>query len=79
MQPAGPGEVGGGEGVNDVPKPPKTPPSSDIDGVDEDAAPNTDAAIASGQDSGDLERARRNSPGRPAHTRDEKGRDDRSR
>ena len=62
-----------------MPSPPKTPPSSDIDGVDEDAARNIDAAIASGQDSGDLERARRNSPGRPPNMKDKKGRDDRSR
>ena len=62
-----------------MPKPPRTPPSSDIDGVDEDAAPNTDAAIASDQDSGDLERAHRNSTGRPPRSGDGKGLDDRSR
>ena len=61
-----------------MPKPPKTPPSTDIDGVDEDAAPNTDAAIESGQDSGDLELARKEAAAKPRHSTD-KGRGDRSR
>lgn len=58
---------------------PKTPPSSDLDGVDEDEVRNTDAARAAGQDASDLERARRESKAKPtgAHA-DEAGRDDRS-
>ena len=49
-------------------KPPKSPPNSEIDGVDEDASPNTDAALASGQDSADLELARKEAAGRPAQS-----------
>jgi hypothetical protein len=60
-----------------MPNPPRTPPSSDLDGVDEDALRNTEAAIASGQDAGDLERARREAAGKPAHSEDD-SRDDRS-
>jgi len=62
-----------------VPKPPRTPPASDLDGVDEDEVRNTDAAIAAGQDGGDLERARREAVGRPPRSDDEPARDDRSR
>lgn len=61
-----------------MPKPPNTPPSSDLDGVDEDALRNTDAATASGQDGRDLERARREAAAKPAHS-DDASRDDRSR
>jgi hypothetical protein len=59
-------------------KPPSTPPHSDLDGVDEDALHNAPAADRAGQDSGDLERARRDSPGRPAYVDDQPGRDDRT-
>ena len=45
--------------------PPKSPPSSDISGVRQDEKRNVDAAIAADQDAGDLEQARRRSPGRP--------------
>jgi hypothetical protein len=61
-----------------VPKPPKTPPSSDIDGVDVDAASNVDAAIESGQDSGNLELARKEAAAKPRHSTG-RARDDRSR
>jgi hypothetical protein len=61
-----------------VPKPPKTPPSSDIDGADEDAMCNTDAATASGQDAKNLARAREKAAGKPDFSA-ETGRDDRSR
>lgn len=61
-----------------MPKPPETPPSSDLDGVDEDESRNTDAATAAGQDTKDLERARREAAGRPGHSA-ERGGDDRSR
>ena len=60
-------------------KPPKSPPSSDLDGVDEDAMQNTDAAIASGQTTKDLARAREEAAGRPAYSDDRDNRDDRSR
>ena len=59
-------------------KPPATPPSSDIDGVDEDAERNTDAALAAGEDSGNLELARTQAAAKPAHSKD-KSRDDRAR
>ena len=58
-------------------KPPATPPASDLDGVDEDAVRNIDAAHASGQDAGDLARAADQARGRPAHS-DDDSRDDRS-
>jgi len=62
-----------------VPKPPATPPSSDIDGVDEDEVSNVDAANAAGQDAGDLARARDEAAGRPDFAEDRPNRDDRSR
>jgi len=60
-------------------KPPKTPPASDIEGVRQDEVSNVDAAIAADQDAGDLERARRQSAGRPRRNGDEDKSDDRSR
>jgi hypothetical protein len=61
-----------------LPRPPETPPSSDLDGIDEDEVSNIDAANAAGQDGADLARARGEAAGRPEP--DEKpGRDDRSR
>lgn len=62
-----------------MPRPPATPPHSDIDGIDEDEVRNTDAAIAAGQDADDLARARDKSAGRPDFTPDAGNRDDRSR
>ena len=59
-------------------RPPNTPPSSDIDGVDEDSVDNTDAAASSGQDTKDLARARDQAAGKPDFSR-EQSRDDRSR
>ena len=60
-----------------MPKPTETTPHSDLDGVDEDAMRNTDAAIEFGQDGGNLELAREEAAGKPVHSRDE-SRDDRS-
>jgi hypothetical protein len=60
-------------------KPPKAPPASDIEGAKQDEVRNVDAAIAAGQDAGDLERARKESVGRPEQDRDERNPDDRSR
>ncbi|HEX8641882.1 MAG TPA: hypothetical protein VF704_12120 [Allosphingosinicella sp.] len=58
-------------------KPPPTPPSSDIDGVHEDEAKNTDSARRAGQNTGDLGRARDQAAGKPDFSDDESG-DDRS-
>ncbi len=60
-----------------MPKPPPTPPHSDLDGVHQDEMRNTDAAAAAGQDSGNLDLARREAAAKPAHS-DEDGADDRS-
>ena len=60
-------------------KPPQTPPASDLEGVDRDKVPNTDTALASGQDAKDLARARKEAAGKPDYRDDEKNRDDRSR
>jgi hypothetical protein len=62
-----------------MPKPPKTPPHSDLDGVHEDERPNIETANAAGQGAADLERARADSPGKPVPGADRGGRDDRSR
>jgi hypothetical protein len=61
-----------------MPRPPKTPPQSDLDGVHEDRVDNVDAAIAAGQDAGDLARAHEEAAGKPGYSREE-SRDDRSR
>ena len=66
------------EKEDEGPKPPRTPPSSDIDGFDEDVMRNTDAATASGQDGKDLARARQKAAGKPDFS-PERSRDDRSR
>lgn len=59
-------------------KPPKAPPHSDLDGVDEDEKSNVDAAIESGQDTGNLAKAKEKSVGKPPYSADEKSRDDRT-
>jgi hypothetical protein len=61
-----------------MPKPPKTPPPSDIEGVDQDEVRNVDAAIEADQDAADLEHARKESKGRPDYSPDEPNPDDRS-
>lgn len=60
-----------------MPKPPATPPHSDMDGVDRDQARSTDAAVDTGQDSGDLARAKREGAARPDYTQEESN-DDRT-
>jgi hypothetical protein len=60
-----------------MPKPPATPPDSLADGVHQDRRDNIDAAIEAGQDASDLDRARKNSAGRPDRSK-EKSADDRS-
>jgi hypothetical protein len=59
-------------------KPPKTPPASDLDGVDEDEVRNVDAAVAAGQSAEDLARAKKDAKGRPEYHGDEEAGDDRS-
>jgi hypothetical protein len=56
-----------------VPKPPKSTPHSDIDGVHQDEKPNTQTAQETGQTGADIELARDQSKGRPPHG-DENGR-----
>ena len=51
-------------------KPPKTTPHSDLNGIHEDQRRHIDAANEAGQDSADLEKAKKESIGRPAY-RDE--------
>ena len=59
-------------------KPPRTPPHSDLDGVREDERRHIDSANEAGQDSGDLENARRHSKGRPPYDDDHDNPEDRS-
>lgn len=60
-----------------MPKPPATPPDSLTDGVHRDRRSNIDTAIESGQDAGDLARARDEAAGRPGYSGDRPD-DDRS-
>ena len=62
-----------------MPKPPQSTPHSDIEGVHQDEKRNVDSANQAGEDSGDLERAHRSSPGRPPYSDDQPNREDRSR
>jgi hypothetical protein len=62
-----------------VPKPPQSTPHSDLEGVHRDEKRNVDSANAAGEDSGDLEKARQRSPGRPPYSDDPPNREDRSR
>jgi hypothetical protein len=56
-----------------VTKPPRTPPSSDIDGVAEDEVRNSEAAAALGQGTADLARAKEEGIARPDYAdQDEK-------
>jgi len=52
-----------------VPKPPKSKPHSDIDGVDEDKRPNVATAQETGETGADLELARVEAKGRPRQSR----------
>ena len=51
-----------------MPKPPKSTPHSDLDGVREDELPNVETAIEASQDSADLARAHRESAARPSYS-----------
>ena len=53
-----------------MPKPPESTPHSDLDGIRQDERPNVETATEAGQDGGDLERARKESKGRPPYSND---------
>ena len=61
--------VGSGEKERKVPKPPKSTPHSDIDGVHRDEKPNVETAQESGETAANLDLARRESKGKPPHTK----------
>ena len=61
-----------------MPQPPRTPPHSDIEGVARDERRNTEAATEVGQGASDLERARKESVGRPPELAKPEPTDDRS-
>ncbi|MDQ3140469.1 MAG: hypothetical protein M3Q15_07060 [Pseudomonadota bacterium] len=52
-------------------KPPESTPHSDIDGVREDQHRVVDRAVKTGQDSGDLKRAKEDSIARPRYSDDD--------
>ena len=58
-------------------KPPETPPHSDIDGVHQDGTRPGKRLDPHGDDAGDLDRARKQSAGRPEQS-GERSRDDRT-
>ena len=53
-------------------KVPKSTPHSDLDGVRQDQRPIIETARESDTDAGDVERARKDSAGRPPYSGDEK-------
>ncbi|HEY5721395.1 MAG TPA: hypothetical protein VIT45_03645 [Allosphingosinicella sp.] len=57
-----------------MPKPPKSTPHSDLDGVRKDQGRKAENARDAGEDSADLERAHRESAGRPPYSGEEKDR-----
>lgn len=62
-----------------MPRPPNSPPHSDTDGIHEDEVRNVDAALASGQDTRELARARTEAAAKPDYSGDDENGDDRSR
>ena len=58
--------------------PPKATPHSDIDGVHQDEARNTDVAADRGESAEELEEAMDENVARPEHIDDRKNRDDRT-
>ena len=52
---------------NDVAKPPKSTPHSDIDGVHQDEKPNVETAQETGETAANLDLAARESKGKPPH------------
>ena len=61
-----------------MPKPPKTTPHSDIDGVHRDEVRNTDRAAEVSEGAEKLARAKDESVGRPEYSDDRKNLEDRS-
>ena len=61
-----------------MPKPPRSTPHSDLDGVHEDDKPNVERAVEAGEGTDDLALARDEAAARPDHTEDRPNRDDRS-
>lgn len=61
-----------------MPKPPRSTPHSDINGVHQDERPNVDTANEAGQDSADLARAAEETVARPPYSDDESAADDRA-
>jgi hypothetical protein len=59
-------------------KPPKATPNSDIDGVHQDEARNTDVAAGLGEGAGTLAHAKDEAVARPEYTDDRKNSDDRT-
>ena len=62
-----------------MPKPPKSTPHSDIDGVHRDEKPNVQSAVEAGEGTENLKLARDQSKGKPPHSDDGTNREDRSR
>jgi hypothetical protein len=67
-----------GEGASSMPKPPRSTPHSDLDGVHQDEKSNIDSANEAGEDAGNLALAREESAGKPDFAEDRPNRDDRS-
>ena len=61
-----------------MPKPPPSPPHSDLDGVNRDEVRNDEAAVAAGQSPADLARAAEEDAARPEHAPDQPNPDDRT-
>jgi hypothetical protein len=56
---------------NDVAKPPKSTPHSDIDGVHQDEKPNVETAQETGETTANLALAREQASGKPPHSDDD--------
>jgi hypothetical protein len=59
-------------------RPPQSTPHSDIDGVHRDEKPNVETAVATGQGTETLARARDEAAAKPDYADDVENRDDRS-
>ena len=68
----------GEEEPQDVSKPPKSTPHSDIDGVHRDEKPNVQSAVEAGEGAEDLALAAKEDAARPDYSDDVKNKDDRS-
>ena len=62
-----------------MPKPPKTTPNSDIDGIHQDEVRHTDIAADRGESAESLDHAKDENIARPEYVDDGKSRDDRGR